>query len=627
MSSIQSNKCTIKYNNFMQKNDLNILDDCYQKNITGYNILDALNPVNNQETCKLLTTKKTAYYKYKYNPSDIINDIETTFKSNKYKDELVDNIKKTFDLTPNDNCCKCIAISLYFKGTNPENFYKYLFSIRRSIQNIATCLPDYLVRLYLDSSVYQQINNLQNNKILNEINDDLEETKNGLKLWLELYKNTTYEPSNETKLRMEEILAEFPEYKRNGISSTPINKQFSLETVVKGYNKYKRLKERLNKTLPEIQKKNETDKKILLKLIELIFNSPNVEVYTYFCDSIINDSNLLTKVRTFRFLPMIDKEVSICVVREADGTVSNMDCHNIRSFEKLNKILYVVDIGVSSFFEKFQLNKISSYSKWLANYKQMIEYFKKKHNLVDILAGVFAIKLRVNKSVYDQNISETNVIIKKMNKLHDDNYDFAFDEVFLLHLFKDILSVNYTTSNNKLIFDKDHFDIIKYVYLGRSDIVRYAYEYNQSTDSLINDPNDEMESDNDDDEEIYTEGMIFKVNDIKFDGDPDDIYMPYNIMYYVDSLMIPINLQNVDKQIIDVSILTNKTVHKLSVLVNRPYNAQLKDFSGNFVYDNKLPPLLNKLYENNEKIIKNKLNLQNGGNHKNSRNKYIHYKI
>ena len=61
-------------------------------------------------------------------------------------------------MTKRENCCNCIAISLYWTSDDLLGLLrKYLYTIQRTIKNVKRCLPDWIVRLYIDSSVYQYL--------------------------------------------------------------------------------------------------------------------------------------------------------------------------------------------------------------------------------------------------------------------------------------------------------------------------------------------------------------------------------------------------------------------------------------------------------------------------------------
>lgn len=115
------------------------------------------NPVDNDDFCKLLSTKKTKYYIYTYDPLPIIQNIQALDIEKEIIDKYVDNIKKIFDLGKNASCCNCISITLYRKENSRTPIVNYLKSIKRSVKNVRKFLPRWIVRLYLDTSVYNYV--------------------------------------------------------------------------------------------------------------------------------------------------------------------------------------------------------------------------------------------------------------------------------------------------------------------------------------------------------------------------------------------------------------------------------------------------------------------------------------
>lgn len=160
-----------------------------------------------------------------------------------------------FDTKVTHRCCNCISISLYYTNDYLRKLVLYLSTIKRTIQNVEKNLPQWIVRLYIDSSVYHKVSTYSENKI-NGIND------------------------------------------MNHVS----------------------------------------------ELLNYILAQKNVEVYTFFCDKIISNDIHIAKTRTFRFLPLIENDVNVCIIREADGFVTNLDCHNIKQFANSDKIFYLPSI-------------------------------------------------------------------------------------------------------------------------------------------------------------------------------------------------------------------------------------------------------------------------------------------
>jgi hypothetical protein len=89
--------------------------------------------------CKLITSKKTEYYTHL---STAINKILPGHNELDYK------VYK--------NCCNCASILFYSnkKRCNAAVITKYLASVTKTIFNVKKYLPDFVVRLYLDSTLY-----------------------------------------------------------------------------------------------------------------------------------------------------------------------------------------------------------------------------------------------------------------------------------------------------------------------------------------------------------------------------------------------------------------------------------------------------------------------------------------
>ena len=117
---------------------------------------------------------------------------------------------------------------------------------------------------------------------------------------------------------------------------------------------------------------------------------------------------------------MIDPEVNLYVIREADGIVSNLDCHNIKIYEEsIDKLFYLVDFDNNNFtLENNGTANYNSYSEWLFLYKYLIEndFFRDKQNIYDLLAGTFSFKLKINKDFYYEKINNLHIKIESLKK-------------------------------------------------------------------------------------------------------------------------------------------------------------------------------------------------------------------
>ncbi len=351
----------------MSSNNSN--ENLVKRHITNKKITEeeVLNPIVKDLKCKLINNKCVdKYYCHIYNPSIYIDKLKELGLSN--------DVISRFDNVPKYNCCNVISISLYLKESceieddNKRNNYyilKTLPSIYATIKNVEKNLPNWIVRVYFDKSVYRCLENIEN----------------------EIKKNKEKDEKDKINLKNEEFL-------------------------------YERYQE--------------------------ILISPNVEIYTYLCEDIN-----ISKTRTYRFLTMIDEDVNLYVIREADGIVSNLDCHNIKIYEESkDKLFYLVDfdnnniLSENKIYSQFCKLKPLSYSKagldylienkgengmanynsyaaWLFLYKYLIEneFFKNKQNIYDLLAGAFSFKLKINKEFYYDKINNLHIKIESLEKI------------------------------------------------------------------------------------------------------------------------------------------------------------------------------------------------------------------
>lgn len=351
--------------------------DLIEQYVTNTISGSVINPLKASEQCTLINTKKTSYYIHTYDPTKML----TMLRLQKFN--IDDMVLDKFVSEIHYNCCNVISISLYFTKCADDTMEKYLYSIYRSIKNVERNLPDWIVRVYLDISVYECINEKEKSSLIRQ-------------------------------------------------------------------------------TFMEI------------------INNRNVEVYTYNCSSFNDKTISIARTRTLRFLPLSDNDVNLCVIREADGVVSNLDCHNIKIFAMSDdKLFYLPNIidHYRLIDDEYTSSVFGSYSKWLRYYKLIFEYdyFLNHQNICDLLAGIFSVKLKLKRDYYLLNVQilsdKINNFLLKINnndkELHQltilmnsfistqfesDNdvtynvfaitFNVGFDEILLLHIFKELISIN-----------------------------------------------------------------------------------------------------------------------------------------------------------------------------------------
>jgi hypothetical protein len=145
-------------------------------------------------------------------------------------------------------------------------------------------------------------------------------------------------------------------------------------------------------------------------------------------------------------------------------------------------------------FDAYRYHQIidphASYSFWLTYYKEHMEsvYFSEKTNFIDLLAGLFGTKLKVNSKIYYESIdyikkqisTQSSVkydIVKSLNIGFDivKSLNIGFDEILLLHLFRDLISFKYEFKKIKNLppmyfFLENDLDVINHVFISRANM-------------------------------------------------------------------------------------------------------------------------------------------------------------
>ena len=228
------------------------------------------------------------------------------------------------------------------------------------------------------------------------------------------------------------------------------------------------------------------------KAYDYIISAPNVEIYTYNCPS-IPDENIARK-RTYRFLPFSDEDVNICIVREADGIVSNWDCIQIDLFSKKSDKMFYFPYNQ---IPRENMSMFESYERWLLLYKVIFcyDFFSKNYMGYDLLAGLFGIKLKLKRQYYIDTIVNLRDKIDIFTRGVSPNYDndeayngrgnykyfighfantikgnmkekndvlsIGFDEILLLEMFKEVLSFPVAPGHLVKLIENDNFNDIR----------------------------------------------------------------------------------------------------------------------------------------------------------------------
>jgi hypothetical protein len=463
----------------------------------------------------------------------------------------------TFDWSQRHDCCNVISMCLYIVNNDNvdillQSLRKYLLSIERSLKNIQVNLPLWVVRLYFGSSVNASIE------------------------------------------KIKKIKRERPELE--------------------------------DKIIAEVDK--------IIAAYEFIISHAQVELY------VINEERLtygIEEIRTARFAPLYDNRVNVCIVREADGTVTNLDCHNIDFFlHSPHHLFYLPNYGKINCFETY-VNDVggnehpylfSGYSGWLGFYKSVLrrDFFASHQNVYDLLAGLFGTKLKLTSDFYNKTfktlknqISEletptlsdskavllpriySKIVIPHRGTSYLSYVDFisqfknlnfttmlnlGFDEILLLDLFKDIISVplladslversspdgKITVSQISITPDSvtdQKLQEIKRLVIGDDiDIIDFgSYDRRTVVSSVVS-------------------RLLVRTIDISTVNEHIQITPQFscdifNLLYFIDGLLRNINR---GKQAFDIRVEVtdsngNNIVYKSSILLNTPYDPKYDRF-------------------------------------------------
>lgn len=190
------------------------------------------------------------------------------------------------------------------------------------------------------------------------------------------------------------------------------------------------------------------------ELLDKIFSSENVEIYTYVCENIINEKINIARTRIYRYV-FTDPTVYVGIIREADGYVTNLDAHNIKLYEKNNTIMYIPIYFFPIKKEPItNLEEPAAYSSWLEIYYRVIfhKYYKLYTSYTDLLAGAVGFKMNIRNEYFKNIVNEINGIYNNFYRTFDDD---IFKEFFRM------LDIDERTMNNE---KKNHMnDLINHM--------------------------------------------------------------------------------------------------------------------------------------------------------------------
>ena len=363
--SFKDNNIDWNSEKYLSEININKPDGTYINFLSKINSDEIIDNYFNKGTCKLLSTsKKSKFYIFDYVPST----------------DLIDHDKfNIIDRTSRSNCCNCFTFSIYIlpsnRGDNSmfEMIANFLQSIKISVHNIVSVLPDWVVKIYIDINVINLIKYIS-------IND------------------------------------------------------------------YSNLKSTID---------------IIINNLEYLFDHSNTELYITSCQSEDNkEEEFIGYKRSYRSIPLMEEDVNIVSMRDADAIVSLTECYNIKYFtSQPNKYFYLTHFNygrTDSFKHDFSDKILYGYSEWLKRYVLMNkDFYSEYFDVFDLLAGLTTFKLKIKRDIYLQKIKETHEYV---------NNPVTFDEVFLKHLFKGLLT--YSKGN------KEEYDLVSgyFLYIYDDDV-------------------------------------------------------------------------------------------------------------------------------------------------------------
>ena len=362
-----------------------------------------------------------------------------------------EKIAEMFNLTPKENCCNCIAIVLYSTG-DINRLYDYLYSMKKSLDNVSNKLEDFIVRFYLDKSIFSVI--------------------------YETYKQ------NEIYFRGNNLVILIPEDKR-----------LLLIKLVKIFNMLKYI---YNHPCAEIFLyfcKNIIDNNLLEKI--RIFR---------FLPMIEDDVNIFVCREADGFVSYVDCHNIKLFSRNTENKIAMFynlttdflylrDKTELHYSEWLNiyediKTYYKLthgDENIKKYIDTLStqtIEEIMKYTSVRKNYEPI--------QLIDILAGSFCIKIKFNSAYLYETIK---LLYSKLDCLADeflkhkysdkvDIVKIGFDEMLLEELFFPLISYNYNEHIDRYNAKKNLENLFELVVKNRKidttnvyDITKFTYEY------------------------------------------------------------------------------------------------------------------------------------------------------
>jgi hypothetical protein len=460
--------CVKKYNKFICTGDKADLEDCqiyYNEYIDKMNKSQEFNDEFGK--CVMLNTKKEVKYIHSYNIDSIIAKLKIL------EDKLPDNYYKKFtelfDVSSIDNCCNCVSIVIY-SDMKAERLSAYLPNVLVSLKNMEKHLPNWILRLYLDKSIFELIyeeeqkpdigsDHINYGRIYRKILNDIFNHQN-CEVFLSICDKKNKTGFNLSSLRSQRY---------HGFYDRTVNINASREadgfiTVFDCHNL---------KTL-------ETSDSIFFMYP---FNRHyGFEYFNVSDDDLVVDINIDEPSES-----VIKQTPSNCYLKDTQKiAIEQKNIFNDPQYAEWHN-LYKRYKTVYDLYN----NKI--------NHKEYVPHYEKFTILMPILAGLFALKCKLKSKVYYDTVSSirkfidvdfVNLFGTKEIYMHDNFFVYnvhhakltlGFDEILLMVLFEPIFGTEFTIIENQVILHKAKH-IFDMVGLSMSEIECKKLDYNQCVD-------------------------------------------------------------------------------------------------------------------------------------------------
>jgi hypothetical protein len=334
----------------------------------------------------IIGNKKTNYYIHSYVPSPSL--IEA--------DSMGINLN-AFDLNIYEKCCNCITFVVYAmfedvdKIINKDLIRKYkmvlsfITCIKLSVENVKEYLKDWIVRIYLNKSIFEIINLALNNEC-RELYDICNKIINFLEYIFKFDNVEIYLVSCSDKC-------------------TKIDYAFS----------------RSMRFLPLYEK----DVNILIcKDADGIITNDE-------CKNIYNFANNINKI------------IYISTPYNYNYASNIQHMYDFSNINDINK----TEDGIFPFYSP-NCNLFMNYTvvgRYYVDHEK--DFYHNKYScFISFLAGCSGFKLKIKENIFNTKKEEAFIIVKDIYKNDTDNF-INYDEIFLKHLFRDYLSIDVTNIN------------------------------------------------------------------------------------------------------------------------------------------------------------------------------------